>query len=183
VKEHKAFMEERATLVDAARESTRIFDKAVLTFGSAVFGFSIAFVKDVAPHPARYTIKWLGAAWILFALGLLAVLFSFLFSHKSCMEQIEIGVDKLQGKLERRNTWSLITTVCNYLCIAFLFVGLISWSVFAIENLAQPETVMSNPPPQPKPSEVVKKGYVLPPPPPRTPPSQPTTPTPPSPKK
>ena len=48
----KLHLEERAQLIDAARENARTFDKAVLTFGSAVFGFSIAFLKDVAPHPA-----------------------------------------------------------------------------------------------------------------------------------
>jgi len=59
-------LEERAQLIDAARESARTFDKAVLTFGSVVFGFSIAFLKDVAPHPAPDTLRWLGIAWALF---------------------------------------------------------------------------------------------------------------------
>jgi hypothetical protein len=61
--------DERKEYVDAARESARTFDKAVLTFGSAVFGFSIAFLKDIAPTPARETLKWLGASWLLFSLG------------------------------------------------------------------------------------------------------------------
>jgi hypothetical protein len=37
------YMEERKGLIDAARESARTFDQAVLAFGSAVFGASIAF--------------------------------------------------------------------------------------------------------------------------------------------
>lgn len=35
---HEAFMSERGMLVDAARESSRTFDQAVLAFGAAVFG-------------------------------------------------------------------------------------------------------------------------------------------------
>lgn len=40
-KEHELYLEERKQLVDAARESSRTFDKAVLTFGAAVFGGSL----------------------------------------------------------------------------------------------------------------------------------------------
>src|SRR4051812_5487292 len=83
--------EERKLLIDAARESARTFDKAVLTFGSAVFGFSIAFLKDVAPNPIPTTLPWLLTAWVLFSFGLLAILLSFLFSHSACHAQIVIG--------------------------------------------------------------------------------------------
>jgi len=61
--EHSQHLDERKSLIDAARESARTFDKAVLAFGSAVFGASIAFIKDVAPLPQHYTLKWLGVAW------------------------------------------------------------------------------------------------------------------------
>src|ERR1019366_5848099 len=69
--ESQLYLNEREKLIDAARESARTFDKAVLAFGSAVFGFSIAFVKDLAPIAAPDTLKWLGASWLLFSLGLL----------------------------------------------------------------------------------------------------------------
>lgn len=44
--EYAAHMEERKTLIEAARESAKTFDQAVLAFGSAIFGASIAFLKD-----------------------------------------------------------------------------------------------------------------------------------------
>ena len=69
LKQHQLYLDERKQLVDAARESSRTFDKAVLTFGAAVFGASIAFLKDIAPHPAPDTLTWLGAAWLFFSLG------------------------------------------------------------------------------------------------------------------
>jgi len=145
--EHTQYIEERKGLIDAARESSRTFDKAALTFGSAIFGASIAFVKDVAPKPQLYTLKWLGASWTLFSLGLLCVMLSFLFSHKACIFEIDEGREAL-GKPERepkKNRWSLLTTSCNYLCVGFFFVGLLSWSTFAFENLGTGKKTVNNP--------------------------------------
>ena len=179
------YVEERRQYIDAARESARTFDKAVLTFGSAVFGFSIAFVKDIAPTPALCTLSWLEAAWLLFALGLLAILLSFLFSHQACMREISACEEFMAGTHEKsssgskKNPWSIITTCCNYVCIALLFSGLVCWSVFAIDNMRQGAQPMKDD------SGVVKKGYVPPPAPARGPAQQPTTPPPssPAPKK
>jgi hypothetical protein len=183
--EYAKYLDERKQLIDAARESARTFDKAVLTFGSAVFGFSIAFVKDVAPNPIPDTLKWLGLAWFSFALGLLASLLSFLFSHRACMFEIKAGAEALKGsgtKGQRenkaaKNHWSMATNWCNFLCIALFFVGLLFWSVFALHNISQGGQSMGT-----SDSGTVKKGYVPPSPPARTPSQQqvPQTPTPPS---
>lgn len=131
------YRDERKLLIDAARESARTFDKAVLTFGSAVFGASIVFIRDVAPNPQHYTLKWLGLSWAGFSIGLLCILLSFLFSHKACMFEIEEGERMLESDSYKRKTnrWSNLTDFCNYFCVGFLFLGLLSWSVFAFENL------------------------------------------------
>jgi len=162
-RKYDRYLSERNQLIDAARESARTFDKAVLAFGSAVFGFSIAFLKDIAPTPAPETLKWLGAAWILFSLGLLAILLSFLLSHQACMFGIEDIGKALEDKdyKEARNRWSIATNWCNYLCVGFLFLGLLSWSVFAFENLSQGDTQMNK---VQTPTEKLEKGYVPPPP-------------------
>lgn len=180
------YLEERRQYIDAARESARTFDKAVLTFGSAVFGFSIAFVKDIAPTPIPDTLRWLEGAWLLFALGLLAILLSFLFSHQACMFEIGACEEALAstGSVggRKKNPWSITTTCCNYLCIAFLFFGLLCWSKFAIRNISEGEQSMSK-----GESGFVKKGYVPPPSPPKAPsqqqPTAPPPPPPPPPKK
>lgn len=173
--EYAAHMEERKTLIEAARESAKTFDQAVLAFGSAVFGASIAFLKDVAPHPQTFTLKWLGGAWFLFTAGLLAALMSFIWSHKACMSEIDAASATLGKPNVQRppNRWSALTDKCNYVCVGLLFIGLSSWSVFAIENLSQGGNTVAQPsqnqPPQPY--EKVEKGYVppkAPPPPPRT---------------
>ena len=162
--EHQQYLDERKELVDAARESARTFDKAVLTFGAAVFGFSIAFLKDVAPHPSRPTLPWLGAAWLLFAVGLLLILLSFLFSHRACMFEIECATKKITHPTSRtkNNKWSDFTDWCNYACIGCLFLGLLSWSVFAFENLGQEGSI----PMKKVETPTETKGYVPPPPPP-----------------
>jgi hypothetical protein len=172
--DYAAYMEERKTLIEAARESAKTFDQAVLAFGSAIFGASVAFLKDVAPHPQHFTLKWLGFAWFLFSFGLFAALLSFIWSHKACMFEIDAASAALgkPGAQRPSNKWSTLTDWCNYLCIGLLFLGLASWSIFALENLDQGENIMSqqsqNQPPQPY--EKVEKGYVppkAPPPPPR----------------
>jgi hypothetical protein len=172
---HAQYIEERKGLIDAARESSRTFDQAALAFGSAVFGASIAFIKDVAPQPRTHTLGWLGASWVLFSFGLLAVMLSFLFSHKACMFEIEVGAWALENPdLERpRNKCSSFTTWSNYLCVAFLFLGLLSWSVFAFQNLRVGDSAVSD---SKIPPQKIERGYVPPPPAPRAPP--PTTPPP-----
>jgi len=136
--EYKLYLAEREQLIDAGRESARTFDQAVLAFGSVVFGFSIAFLKDIAPKPAPETLKWLGASWLLFSLGLLAILLSFLFSHRACMFEIEVAEKALGDRSfkRERNRWSIATNWCNFLCVGLLCLGLLSWSMFAFFNLS-----------------------------------------------
>lgn len=186
--EFDLYLEERKLLIDAAREAARTFDQAVLAFGTAAFAGSITFLKDVAPRPEAYSLKWLAISWALFSLGLLGVMLSFLFSHRACMVEIEVGGDALgkQGYKRKPNRYSLLTTLANYLCIGFLFLGLLSWSVFAFENLTLQGRTMSNPkPPTPPVTDTLKKGFAPAPQPPKAPKPIPATPppTPPAPKK
>ena len=158
---HKQYLRERDMHIDAARESARTFDKAVLTFASAVFGFSIAFLKDVAKHPAPATLMWLGWAWGLFACGLLLILLSFLFSHRACMFEVECVDNSYTDPSykRKRNPWSRWTDWCNFACIICLFLGVGAWSCFAFENLGQESESVNKIEQNP-----LEKGYVLPPP-------------------
>jgi hypothetical protein len=134
---HAQYVAERSSLIEAARESARTFDNAVLAFGAAIFGASVAFLKDVAPKPQHYTLKWLAAAWTCFSLGLLFALCSYLYSHQACMFAIEENgrvLDDANYK-HRKNTFARLTNWCNYLSVASLFLGLVMWAIFALENL------------------------------------------------
>jgi hypothetical protein len=157
-KQVQLYLTERTQLIDAARESARTFDKAVLAFGSAVFGFSIAFLKDVAPSPAPATLKWLGFSWTFFSLGLLAILLSFLFSHRACMFEIDVGEKVLTCPTYQRpkkNPWSIATTRCNFLSVGLLFLGLLCWSMFALRNIGNGSAPMSK-----SQDSAEKKGYL-----------------------
>jgi hypothetical protein len=176
VEEYRLFLDERKLLIDAARESARSFAQAALAFGAAVFGASIAFIKDVAPRPEPFTPKWLGSAWLLFTFGLLAIMLAFLFSHRACMFEIDVGALALgkQDFKRPKNKWSTATNWSNGLCVAFLFLGLVSWSVFALENIAESGGIMSNNPPMPnQPGTGDKQTTYVPP---RTPPPPPPKP-------
>lgn len=136
--EYKQYLEERKLLIDAARESARTFDQAVLAFGAAVFGSSVAFLKDVVSTPALWSLKWLATSWVAFSLGLLAILLSFLFSHRACMHEIDVGAEAL-GKPDykrKKNGWSIATNWCNGLSVGLLFIGILCWSRFAFINLS-----------------------------------------------
>ncbi|HUE02207.1 MAG TPA: hypothetical protein VMR62_21740 [Bryobacteraceae bacterium] len=170
-KEHEQYLKHREQLIDAAREGARTFDKAVLTFGSAVFGFSIAFLKDIAPKPAAGTLVWLGTAWALFALGLFTILLSFLFSQRACRIEIDNATQLVETPTcqPKKNRWPLITEICNYACIVFLFAGMLCWSCFAFENLSRDvNTSMDK---VQKPGDA-GKGYVVPSPPAKAPTQQ-----------
>lgn len=181
---HALMVEERKTLIESARESARTFDQAVLAFGSAVFGASVAFLKDVAPHPLPYTLKWLALAWVCLAVGLFSILLSFLWSHKACMWEVDENY-RVYGKPELRrceNIWSDRTDRCNYVSIVCLAIGLMFWSWFAYLNLRNGDTDLSNPK-VPPPPQKVEKGYTPPRTPPPPPPASPQQSTPPPPKK
>jgi hypothetical protein len=137
---YKQHMVERDKLTDAARESSRTFDQAVLAFGAAVFGASVAFLKDVAPKPQSYTLPWLCISWSCFTIGLLTVTLSFLFSHKACLARIDESAEQLANPnpKPKGDLWGVLTSWCNYLCVGFLFLGVVAWVVFAIENLSKP---------------------------------------------
>jgi hypothetical protein len=140
LQKHAQHMAERDKLIEAARESSQTFDQAVLAFGAAVFGASVAFLKDVAPKPQAYSLPWLCVSWSCFTIGLLAVILSFLFSHKACLVRIDDGAAQLSnpnadGTADR---WGTLTSWCNYLCVGFLFFGVVAWVIFALENLAKP---------------------------------------------
>lgn len=181
--EYKVFLKEREMLIDAAREAARTFDQAVLAFGSAVFAGSIAFIKDVAPKPVSESLRWLMGSWVLFSVGLLFVMLSFLFSHKACMIEIDVGTSALGNPDYKRpiNRYAACTTGFNYLCVFFLFAGLVLWSVFAYKNLTSGGSDLNQPKPQqPSPTDTVKKGYTPPPPPPKAPPAPLPSPPPPT---
>lgn len=131
---YQLYLEDRKMLVDAWREGSRTFDKAILTFGSGSFAVSIAFLKDVVPNPLPNTLWLLGWSWILFSAALIIILFSFIASQNACQAQIDITYDDLINNRKRRNMWTTITSICNYSAIAVLAAAFVFAGCFVYWN-------------------------------------------------
>lgn len=117
------------------RESSRTFDKAILTLASGSFGFTIAFLKDIVPTPFENT-KWLiHFSWGLIALSILLILISFLTSQKACLKQIENTFEIIiNKKKDMQNTWGNVTTILNYASIIVLITAYFIWGLFVFLN-------------------------------------------------
>jgi hypothetical protein len=132
---YQLYLDERRLLIDAEREGSRTFDKAILTLASGAFGFSIAFLKDIVPHPYANTLSLLGWSWALFSLSLVTILFSFLSSQFACRFQIELTYEELIANTKRKNVWATITDVCNFASIIVLALAFILWGCFVYWNV------------------------------------------------
>jgi hypothetical protein len=47
---YEVYLEERKSLVDAEREGSRSFDKAILTLAAGAFGLSLTFIRQIVPN-------------------------------------------------------------------------------------------------------------------------------------
>ena len=66
--EYKLNLEDRKILIDAARESARTFDKAILTITSGAFGLSFIFLKEIVPTPNKSSFHLLAFSWLFLPL-------------------------------------------------------------------------------------------------------------------
>lgn len=77
---YKVYLEERKSLVDAKREGSELFDKAILTLAAGTFGLSLTFIRQIVPNIKCGTEFMLICAWTGFCISLLSTLISFLTS-------------------------------------------------------------------------------------------------------
>jgi hypothetical protein len=134
-KDYQLFIDERKLLIEGIREGARTFDKSILTLASGAFGITIAFMKDIAPHPFANTLCLLGWSWAMFSLSLVLILLSFLSSQKACKEQIDVSYKVLVLKKDAKTSWTLVTTILNISSIVSLITAIIFWGIFAYWNL------------------------------------------------
>lgn len=139
---YKVYLDERKLLVEAEKSGAQQFDKAILTLAAGALAISLAFVKDIAPHPHGWTVYFLSLAWTGFVLSLLSTLLSFLTSQAACRKQREIlerGLHSEKVNCERSNTdlnqMASWTNRLNWMSILFFIVGVISLAVFSISNI------------------------------------------------
>jgi len=142
--EYHVYLDERKALIDAERESARLFDKAILTLTSGAFGLSLAFIRQIVPSIRCGTKLFLIFGWTGFSLSLLSTLISFLISQFACRKQREIleleySRDQKQNSQEDKqnikNKWARCTNRLNISSLVFFILGLIFLAVFVIINL------------------------------------------------
>jgi hypothetical protein len=139
---YQVYLEERKSLVDAEREQSRLFDKAILTLAGGAFGLSLTFIKEIISSNKPVQIYWLILAWICFCSSMLSTLISFLTSQSACSTQRDIleatylgNHAEQDGKSERMNSAAIWTKRLNVFSILTFIVGAVFLSIFSIVNL------------------------------------------------
>lgn len=139
---YKVYLEERKSLVDAEREGSRLFDKAILTLAAGAFGLSLTFIRQIVPNIISGTMFMLICAWVGFCISLLSTLISFLTSQFACSKQREIleaeYFDNHSGYNKKaifKNKTAIWTKRLNILSIFTFIFGVIFLAIFSIINL------------------------------------------------
>lgn len=86
-----AFIDERKTLFQTAKEASDQYSKAILTLAGGSLALSITFIEKVAPSPTRGSLWFLGFAWASYAFSMLVTTTSFLLAQFAYMRQIDIS--------------------------------------------------------------------------------------------
>lgn len=135
-KRYNLYIDERKSLVDAAREGARTFDKAILTLASGSYGLSIAFLKDVVPKPQSNTMIWLALAWILFSLSIITILISFIAGQKACEQRIiNAYAELVNGEKNLKSCWATTAGVLNYISVALFTMAVGAYACFVYWNI------------------------------------------------
>jgi len=136
---YKVYLEERKFLVDAEREQSQSFDKAILTLAGGAFGISLTFIKEIVSSHKPVQLHWLILAWICFIVSMLSTLISFLASQRACSTQRDIlessYFDKQDKKSDCENKAAKWTNLLNVLSILTFIMGAIFLAIFSIVNL------------------------------------------------
>lgn len=139
---YKVYLEERKSLVDAEREGSRLFDKAILTLAAGAFGLSLTFIRQIVPNIKSGTMFMLICAWVGFCISLLSTLISFLTSQFACSKQREIleaeyfdNHSDHDKKAIFKNKTAIWTKWLNILSIFTFIIGVIFLAIFSIINL------------------------------------------------
>ncbi len=121
----------RQWLFQVHHTASRDYDKALMMIAGGGLGISIAFIRDVGPHP---NMKWLlGAGWFLLALSLLVILIAFVTSQKALLREIG-DLDDSAAK-PRPNLHAEWTGILNLVSGGCCVLGVVCVLIFAGYNL------------------------------------------------
>jgi hypothetical protein len=130
------YLQERRLAIDAEREVSTSFDKAMLTLSAGALALSITFVHQVGPAPRLMWLLLL--SWLGFSLTLLATLVSFLLSQASLRRYRAILDNRYEKKVDdERNAPAIWTKALNIASIALFTTGAALLVAFCFLNLAR----------------------------------------------
>lgn len=125
----------RHWLVTTEHDASRDFDRAVMTLAGGALGLSVTFIHGLVAEPAPCSLTWLGLAWTLLAVSLLAILVSFLASQHALRHAIRQVDDQTIHSAHRAGGWlSGATEWLNITAAGSLVLGLVFLVVFALLN-------------------------------------------------
>jgi hypothetical protein len=84
----KIYAETRTDLLKRQLFNAENYDKAILSLATAALGFSLAFLKDVAPVTNAQAVWLLKASWFLLTASLMSTLCSFFASRAGIRKQL-----------------------------------------------------------------------------------------------
>lgn len=116
------------------------YDKAVMTLSGGAIGISFAFIKDICLDRYFRTPGLLIAAWIIWGMSIVSVLFSYQFSvlaMRKAVDQLDesrrtgVPIDPEEfGGFYNKWTWAL-----NFTGGALFLVGVMLLGIFVSKNL------------------------------------------------
>ena len=127
----------------------------MLTISSSALGFSVAFIKDLAPL-ATAEMRWaLIASWCFFGGAVVLTMVSFMTSQAAIRQQLGVifryYLQREDAAIKEPTTASAYTNRCNFFAGAFLVAGMMFTVSFAIANLPDRKP-MNNPTPPSQPT-------------------------------
>lgn len=136
---YQVYLNERRSLVDAIKEHSVFFDKAILTFSAGAFGLSLTFFKEIVSDIKPNTLEYLFIAWGAFCVSMFCTLFSFITSQKACrrqMERLEKEFCDNEDITNFKNPYDFWTSVLNIFSILFFTTGCVFLIFFGVYNLS-----------------------------------------------
>lgn len=121
----------RRHLYEALHSASRDYDQAILTLAAGTLALSVTFAHSVAPAPTPESRFFLTLAWLLLAVAIVAMVFSFQTSQAALMHQLTHIDDEIQSE-----PWTVVATrLLNALAGLGLVAGLGLLGVYALANL------------------------------------------------
>lgn len=138
---YNIYLGERKSLIENKNESSRSFDKAILTLAAGAFGLSLTFLNRKGIIIRHETWCLLISSWVFLCLSILSTLVSFLTSQYAFSRSIKILEIMYFSDIDHdkpnnlRNRPAEITKWFNIISIFTFIVGVILLASFSSINI------------------------------------------------